>query len=205
MRKLHDLAITLMAAGALIIVLIVLLPYVNQCRPAYGSGNLFAITLACRELQPAMTEERATKLAAIFLQAGEETQIDPLLLVAISFRESSLSEQVENREVLGKRGEIGLMQNHGVSLRFRPAECTKNLEVIETVENEARPGKRAYCQIHTGARWLQYVYTRCSGSHWRWVAAYGMSKCPSEQVGGMDLSTRRARKYYLKIGGREWL
>lgn len=142
-------------------------------------------------LQPATDSPRATKLARVFVEAGQTTEVDPLLLVAIAMRESSLREDVERLERFGSRGERGLMQAHGAALRLRPERCTSDLE-------------GAWCQVMTGARWLAYVRDRCPGSPWRWVAAYGMSRCPTEQQAGMDASTRRARTLYARVGGDRW-
>ena len=73
-------------------------------------------------------DERAARLAGVFVGAAHETRTDPLLLVAIAMRESSLSERVERLERLGSRGERGLMQCHGAALRARPEACSAELE-----------------------------------------------------------------------------
>jgi len=146
---------------------------------------------AMRILQPAMSEERAETLADIFESAGEETEIDPLLLVAIAFRESSFSERVERLEHRGSLGELGLLQVHGAALRMRPEGCSETLE-------------GAACQIRTGARWLAFVRERCPGSTWRWLAAYGRGRCISEQDARGDRSARIAASYYRRIGGVRW-
>lgn len=151
-----------------------------------------------RTLQPAADAERAEELAGIFHAAGNANDHDPLLLVAISFRESSLSERVEARRQLGAMGEFGLMQNHGVSLGFRPADCDHHL--LPT-----RPERtRAYCQVQTGARFLSHAREQCGGSWWRWVAAYGMSACPSEGYARTVQGAQRAHRYYRQIGGTRW-
>ena len=58
----------------------------------------------CREA-PEGCEERASNLATEFLRASEVFDMDPLLLVAIGFRETGL-----NPSAVGKRGERGVMQ-----------------------------------------------------------------------------------------------
>jgi hypothetical protein len=119
-------------------------------------------------LQPAADLERATELASVFQAAASRHKLDPLLLVAISFRESSLRRSVEERRKLGALGELGLMQSHGAALRFRPADCDRRLV-------------GARCQVETGAAFLSEARRQCGGSWWRWVAAYGMRACPSEE------------------------
>lgn len=149
------------------------------------------VARAIQRLQPATDEERATRLAGIFVRAGNETRIDPMLLVAIAMRESSLSERVENLERLGSRGERGLMQCHGAALRVRPSGCGEELE-------------GAHCQVYTGAMWLAWVRDHCEGSTWRWVAGYGRSRCPSETEARSDRNAAIAASYYAMAGGREW-
>ena len=83
------------------------------------------------------------------------------------------------------------MQVHGVALQFRPDECSPMLEGAE-------------CQIRTGARFLAYCREACPGSQWRWVGAYGMSRCPSEQEAGMMPSVRVLARYHQEIGGSGW-
>lgn len=144
-------------------------------------------------LQPATTNDRASKLSKIFKKVGKDTDIDPLLLVAISFRESSLSKRVEDHTIMGKRNEIGLMQimPKSPAMQLRPNECTQKLN-------------GPYCQIATGAKWLAKVRELCPGSWWRWVGSYGHKKCLSENRAGMDYGTRIAKRYYEKIGGKGW-
>jgi len=162
------------------------------CEPvAYGCDEVCEVAAAIRRLQPATSDERAERLAGVFTGAGHETRIDPLLLVAIAMRESSLSEDVEQLERLGARGERGLLQIHGAALRVRPEACGPELE-------------GAHCQVYTGALWLARVRDACEGSTWRWVAAYGRSRCPSEAEARADRAAAIAASYYALAGGREW-
>ena len=151
-----------------------------------------------RTLQPNADLERAEELAVVFRDAGHRNNHDPLLLVAISFRESSLLRRVEARRQLGALGEFGLMQNHGVSVGFRPADCDHHL--LPTHPERSR----AYCQVQTGAAFLAHAREQCGGSWWRWVAAYGMSSCPSEGYARTVRGAQRANRYYNQIGGTQW-
>lgn len=160
-------------------------------RPALGCDEVCSVAAAVRRLQPSASEARAAELAGEFVEAGHETRIDPLLLVAIAMRESSLSERVENLERLGSRGERGLMQVHGAALRARPEACGEELE-------------GAHCQIMTGAMWLARVRDACAGSTWRWVAAYGRSRCPSEADARADRNAAIAASFYARAGGSSW-
>lgn len=155
------------------------------------ADEVSAVARAIQRLQPAADDERAARLAGIFVGAGHETRIDPLLLVAIAMRESSLSERVENLERLGARGERGLLQCHGAALRVRPAGCGEELQ-------------GAHCQVYTGAMWLAWVRDRCEGSMWVTVAAYGRSRCPSESEAHADRNAAIAASYYSQAGGTEW-
>jgi len=166
------------------------------------TGALSSIEYGIRELQPAISDERAKRLTAIFYNAGQRHNIDPLLLVAIAFKESSLSEAVENRRKRGELGEYGLMQTHGVALNFRPADCNHHLLPVK-----GRMGvnaSKAYCQVETGAAYLAEARRKCGGTWARWIAAYGMGRCPSDSYAKTTRPVQRAYKYYKQIGGRNW-
>ncbi len=160
------------------------------CRLAYGEAP-DPIAAGIRHLQPTATPDRAARLASVFRAAGDRHKLDPLLLVAVSFRESSLSQSVESRRKRGALGELGLMQSHGVALGFRPADCTHHLI-------------GARCQVETGAAFLSEARRQCGGSWWRWVAAYGLGACPSEERARTMTGVRIARRYYVAIGGKGW-
>ncbi len=168
--------------------------YVLGCKvesTAEGCDEVCVTAMAIRRLQPAASEERARTLAAIFVEAGDESDVDPLLLAAIAMRESSLHPAVESLTRRGSRGEVGLLQIHGAALRLRPEECSVELE-------------GARCQVRAGARWLAYVRERCGGSMWRYVAAYGRSRCPSEAEARADRNAAIAASYYSLAGGVDW-
>jgi len=167
---------------------------------AYGDDGpgLEEIAAGIATLQPRTEPERAAELAEVFRAAGHRNGHDPLLLVAISFRESSLLERVEARRTLGSLGEFGLMQNHGVSLTYRPADCDHHLLPTDPART------RAYCQVQTGAAFLSVAREQCGGSWWRWVAAYGMSACPSERYSRTVQGAQRANRFYNEIGGALW-
>ena len=140
---------------------------------------------AIKTLQAAHSEARARNWARVFDRAGRETGIDSLLLVAIAHRETSLI-----LGVVGTRGEVGLMQLHGLSLRHRPGRCNP---------------KGVSCSIRAGAAFLQFCRATCGGSWNRWVGAYGLSRCPSEEEAKAMKSVRRARAIYESIGGKKWM
>lgn len=163
-------------------------------RVSRGSDELQIVTEiadSIRVLQPLVTEDRASMLSDIYVSAAQENNLDPKLLVAMTMRESSFRLDVESGEVVGSLGEIGLLQNHGVSVAYRPVGCSLNLET-------------PFCQIHTGARYLRYIKSRCGSSTWVYVAAYGMRRCPSTEVAQADRSTLIAKRYYDSIGGTNW-
>jgi len=180
MRKLTDVLLLFFVS------MFVVMALTTCLHRAFAGGDLESTIEGIQELQPATSEADAETMAQAFVDAGEANSVDPLLLVAIAFRESSL-----NPSALGQLRERGLMQVHGVALQHRPDNCHEDLETIN-------------CQIRTGARWLAIVREQCPGSPWRWVCSYGNSRCCSEQEGGLSLGTRRARRFYVQIGGSEW-
>jgi len=157
-----------------------------------AQASVQEVATAIETLKPTIKAPRRDRLAVVFHKAAQDHRHDPLLLVAISFRESSFFLAVEQRRRFGTaRNENGLMQVHGAALRVRPADCSSKLI-------------GARCQIQTGAAWLSYAREHCEGSTWRWVAAYGMSACPSERRARLDYPTRRAHSFYKRVGGRRW-
>jgi len=140
---------------------------------------------AVETLQPAHPPAVAASWAGIFFEAGRETGIDPLLLVAIGFRESSLRGAVE-----GALGELGAMQLHGIATLHRPRGC--DLQDIG-------------CNVRGGAAYLQFCRAHCNDERWSvWVGAYGMSRCPTIDEAEASRSVRRARNIYEQIGGEGW-
>jgi hypothetical protein len=180
MRKLYLLMVGLVVAG------------VGMVVSAEQGDSYEVLEAAIQKLQPATDDERAARLAGAFAEAGKQHDFDPKLLIAISFRESSLHPEMEELRRFGKsRGEIGLMQCHGVALRFRPEECQSNL-------------KGAWCQIQTGTRFLAHIRDNaCPGSTWRVLAAYGHGVCMSEREATHDRGVKNVIRYYRVIGGRE--
>ena len=159
------------------------------CGAAYADeGPLVA---AVRQLQPALGAESVAGYAATIREAGARTDLDPLLLLAVAYRESSLHPDVARCRRTGARGEQGVMQvmPGGYALRWAPDGC-----------DQCEP----VCSIHTGARFLAALREHCGGSTWRWVAAYGHRRCPSEERARADRSTVRARAIYQGIGGESW-
>jgi len=158
------------------------------------SQDITTVTSAIQQLQPRVNDQRAQNLAKILVDAGTEVDIEPFLLASIVMRESSFQPALENRQMFGQYNnlhEIGLMQNHGASLRVRPDNCTSDLE-------------GARCQIFTGARWLAFSREYCGGSKWVWVSAYGRRACPTEREAREEGRVRRVRNLYVSIGGESW-
>lgn len=144
------------------------------------------VATAIRHLQPAHGAAVAAAWGSVIWEAGVEVDIDPLLLVALAFRESSLTEGV-----VGTRGELGPMQLHGAALRYRPGRCDP---------------REIECSIRGGAAVLQWWRAECGEVPWsRWVGAYGLGRCPGiDEAEGLQ-SVRRARALYQRVGGSQWL
>lgn len=145
------------------------------------------LAAAIQRLQPRVDDARAEYLGDVIRQASDEQGIDPLLIVALIMRESSYREDVEQLRVLGARGERGLMQlaPRGAWREVAPEGC------------EDLVG--AECQIRTGVTWLVHVRETCPGSSWRWVAAYGSSRCPSESEAERSPSIVRLRSLLAQL------
>jgi hypothetical protein len=141
-----------------------------------------------RELQPLYRNDTkySRSMARWFLEAAEDNSFDPKLLVAISFRESSLRPST----IGTSHNEVGLMQVHGAAARLRPNNCT-----LESPR----------CQIRTGTAWLALARRQCGLDTWDYVFAYGTGRCPRtpEESRGHH-SPRNARRHYIRIGGTSW-
>jgi len=152
--------------------------------PAMAEVPELEVERAVLVLQPTYTPSQAAAWAGVLYAAGQETGIDPLLLTALAFRESSL-----RQDVVGSRGEIGALQLHGVSLRHLPRGCDP---------------RELSCNVRGGAAFLQWVRATCGGPWDVWVGAYGLSRCPADGEAASLPSVRRARVLYEQIGGRGW-
>ena len=153
---------------------------------AWGSDTTEAVSAGIVKLQPAHDPQYAAALAEVFVEAGEAHEVDPLLLVAIAMRESSLRPGIR-----GAVGEIGLLQVHGAALGVRPKACPATLDTWS-------------CEVHTGAAWLKVCQEVCPGSTARWLAAYGSGKCPAEDAATKARGILVVRRYYETIGGTGW-
>ena len=143
------------------------------------------VVRAVELLQPGHGPAVAAAWGGVIFEAGIETDIDPLLIAAIAFRESSLREGV-----VGSRGELGPMQLHGVALAHRPQGCD--------------PADIA-CSIRGGSAVLQYWRAECNDPRWAiWIGAYGFGRCPSIEEADAHRSVIRARDLYERIGGTQW-
>lgn len=134
-------------------------------------------------LQPAFSRypHRARQIAEAIDEAAEQHMIDPRLLLAVAHRESSL-----RSDVRGRQGEHGLLQIMPRSYPMRA--CGRGRDMSQLAAN-----------VDTGACYLAHVRDLCGGSTWRWVGAYGMSRCPEERTARTLRSTRRARSILCRI------
>lgn len=147
------------------------------------------IVAAIMLLQPRLHDHHALEYGTAIHMAAAEYELDPLLLVSIAFRESSFRPDVVAGATRGLHGEVGMMQVHprGVALRHGPPECR---------HRQDDPA----CAARTAAGYLAHLRTTCPGSVWRWVAAYGMRRCPSEETARRDPATIRAMGLWRTIG-----
>lgn len=131
--------------------------------------------------------EQLSQLTNAICNASRETKIDPILAVAIAFRESSLHPIVGCGERDGKRGERGYFQvmPGGSAEGFAPTDCSQH-------EPE--------CNARTALRFMSFLRDKCDNT-WSWVASYGRGvKCPEIKIAREWTEVRVARSYLCKIG-----
>jgi len=142
---------------------------------------------AVRKLKPLRNPQSAEYWAKVMHSAAIENDLDPLLVTAIVYRESSFVTVVRSEG--GSIGPLQIKANGIAFHRHRPNNCDiRNMR----------------CNIRTGAAFLAWVRGHC-GEPWDvWVGGYGMSRCPTPREAGQLRSVRRARRIYESIGGTQW-
>ena len=140
-----------------------------------------AVTAAILSLLPLWktdnAQQRAEKYATIIVEEALAVQpeVDPFVVTAIIFRESSFRAKVE-----GKRGEVGLMQ-------IMP-RGTLTRSITKADLTDARPN------IRVGVGHLQYWQEECGPDDMEvWLSAYNSGKCKRNGYG------RRVRRLYCRI------
>ncbi len=140
-----------------------------------------AVTAAILSLLPLWktdnAQQRAEKYATIIVEEALAVQpeVDPFVVTAIIFRESSFRAKVE-----GKRGEVGLMQ-------IMP-RGTLTRSITKADLTDARPNIRA------GVGHLHYWQEECGADDMElWLSAYNSGKCKRNGYG------RRVRRLYCRI------
>jgi len=114
--------------------------------PALDSAISWLVRFTFRH--PARHDEYRHELATALEEAGEETSLDPLLILSIAYCESGLWPGAQ-----GRLGEIGLLQVHGEAARG---------EDLTTVHG----------QVRAGARWLRASIDKCGGEVGGGIARY---------------------------------
>lgn len=94
-----------------------------------------------------------SEMAEMIAEAADAAGVPPLLLTVLAKRESSFSV-----DAVGSRGEIGLLQVHGLAAKG----CD-----LETPEG----------QLACGARWLRRSFDMCGGTWERAITAYAAGYC----------------------------
>lgn len=124
-----------------------------------------AVTTAILSLLPHWTStsshERAREYAAIIVEETQSSdpRIDPFLVVAIVFKESSFRAKVK-----GKRGEVGLMQ---ILPRGSYTQSIAKDSIADAREN-----------IRIGVAHLRYWLKECGTDDTAvWLSAYNSGKC----------------------------
>jgi hypothetical protein len=137
-----------------------------------GSGHF---VLHCRRAHGGC-EARARRMAALFVHAGRDHDVDPWLLTAIALRESG-----GNPDAIGARGEAGLMQLHPQSRAGRLAAqlCAET------------PAHCPAIQIDGAARVLRASIDAC-GSEAAALGRYNTGRC-GENAYAVSVLARRDR------------
>jgi len=164
---------------------------VGECGGAWGEARP-RTAVAVARLAPHLSAARAREIGGAIDAAASAAGLDPVLVAAIAARESSFRPSVLDGTVRGARGEVGIMQvlPGGAALRHAPSGCDQT---------------ELACSLATGCGYLAWLRDEgCPGSQWRWVAAYGRRRCPSEAEARQDAATLRARDYYRRVGGAAW-
>ena len=143
-----------------------------------------AVTAAILSLVPHWTsdksKERAHKFAAIIVEESEAVQpkIDPFLVTAIAFKESSFRHKVK-----GARGEVGLMQILPKGALTRTIERTTKKQLMDVRAN-----------VRMGVGHLSYWQKRCGPDNMdKWLSAYNTGRCKKTTY------AKRIRRVYCKI------
>jgi soluble lytic murein transglycosylase-like protein len=109
-------------------------------------------------LAPYVGQERATSYAAAIEQTSARHDIDPLLVVALMYRESRFNPRAYSR------GNFGLMQVR-VTRKRRPRWVERWREVL-------RPRTNIRLGVAELAMWRSYHRRKCRGAHHPWYAHY---------------------------------
>ncbi len=140
-----------------------------------------AVTAAVLALVPHWKSEkshlRAEEYAMIIVEETQAVQppIDPFLVVAIIFKESSFRAKIK-----GKKGEVGLMQ-------IMPRGT-----LTRSITKESMTDVRS--NIRVGVGHLHYWQDRCGADDMDvWLSAYNAGKCKRTKY------ARRVRRLYCKI------
>jgi soluble lytic murein transglycosylase-like protein len=145
-----------------------------------------AVTAAILSLVPHWTseksKERAKTYAGIIVEECQAVRprIDPFLIVAIAFKESSFRAKIK-----GKRGEVGLMQILPKSALTRSITNgqTKRKKLLEVRSN-----------IRVGIGHLHYWQQKCGVEKMDvWISAYNSGKCRRSKY------AKRIRRVYCRI------
>jgi soluble lytic murein transglycosylase-like protein len=138
-------------------------------------GLVPAVTSAILSMMPLWSSDaeqtRAASYAAIIVEEAQAVQpeIDPFLVVAIVYRESSFRPNVS-----GKRGEVGLMQIFPYGALMR----TINKGVTRDDLKDARTN------VRVGVSHLLFWQDKCGANDMAaWLSAYNSGKCKRNGYG----------------------
>lgn len=145
-------------------------------------------TRAKTDTQRRSRRQHVDHIVRAISSASKTHDIDPLLSVAIAFRESSLLPEVGLGARTGAHGDVGYFQ-------VLPNSAAQRL--CGTCEDLADP----MCNAHVALCYMKRVRDHCgSDNPWVWVGGYGRSRCPRSLREARSWGeVRRARSLFCKV------
>ena len=128
------------------------------------------------------------RLVEAITVASKTNRIDPLLSVAVAFRESSLMPVVGLGSLRGRHGDLGYFQ-------ILPGGAA--IRVCGTCQDLDEP----MCNALVATCYMRRVQEHCKSTNpWIWLGGYGRSRCASSLHEARQWGeVRRARSLYCKV------
>jgi hypothetical protein len=139
-------------------------------------------------------DQRLMEFARYLSEAGEQYEVDPWLLAAMAYRESSL-----NPFAVGGYGEAGILQLHPRSRTSKGVRFVRDTRYRTSCQRESGACQREV--VERAAQMLRSSFEKCGGDMVKALGMYNTGKC-----GGNPPYAKRVlkeRKLLLKAVGLE--